>query len=83
MSDYKEKNLALYISANILIKKGEISTKDINSLPFLSENFDSNLIISSLLKMYDAELISNKVSSKPFLRWEETVRLKDFPIEAI
>ena len=74
-----EKKLALNISAAILLKKGEISTRDIRSFPFLSNDFDASLIVNSLLRLYDAELVSNKISSKPFLEWEEVIRLRKFP----
>ncbi len=81
MKNIAETKLALNLSAAILLKKGEISTKDIRSLPFLDEDFDTNLVVNSLLKLYDAELICNKISSKPFLEWEETIRLKRKPQE--
>ncbi len=83
MKNIKETKLALNISAAILLKKGEISTKDIQAFPFLSQDFDTNLIVNSLLSLYDAELICNKISSKPFLEWEEIIRLRRNPSEQI
>ncbi len=79
MTNIIETKLALKLSAAILVKNGEISTKDIRSLPFLSRDFDADLIVNSLLKLFDAELICNKISSKPFLKWEEVIRLKKLP----
>jgi hypothetical protein len=76
MKNIRETKLALNISAAILLEKGEISTKDIQAFPFLSQDFDTNLIVHSLLSLYDAELICNKISSKPFLEWEEIIRLR-------
>jgi hypothetical protein len=79
MKNIMETKLALNISAAILLKKGEISTKDIRSFSFLSNDFDTSLIVNSLLRLYDAELVCNKISSKPFLEWEEIIRLRKFP----
>lgn len=81
MKNIIKKRLALNISAAILLKKGEISTRDIRSFPFLSNDFDASLIVNSLLRIYDAELICNKVSSEPFLKWEEVIRLRRNPLE--
>ena len=76
MKNIIETKLALNVSAAILLKKGEISIKDIRAFPFLGDDFDANLIVNSLLKLYDTELICNKISSKPFLEWEEIIRLR-------
>ena len=76
MNNILELKRALNISAAILLKKGEISTEDIRSLPFLKKDVDIYVIVKSLLKLFDAELTCNRVSSKPFLIWEETIRLK-------
>jgi hypothetical protein len=76
MKNIIETELALKMSAAILLKKGEISTRNIRAFPFLSDDFDTNLIINSLLRLYDTELIRNKISSSPFLEWEEIIRLR-------
>ena len=46
MKNIRETKLALNVSAAILLKKGEISTKDIRAFPFLGDDFDANLIVS-------------------------------------
>jgi hypothetical protein len=76
MKNITETMLALKMSAAILLKKGEISTRDIRAFPFLSEDFDANLIVNSLLRLYDTELVCNKISSNPFLEWEEVILLR-------
>lgn len=79
MGNIREIKLAINISAVILLKKGEISLDDIRSLPFLREGFKADLIVDSLLGMFDAELVCNKIASHPFLAWEEVIRLKSKP----
>jgi len=76
MKDIQESKLALHISAAMLLKNGEISRTDIRSFPFLSRDFNTDLIVRSLLRLFDAELVCNKVSSTPFLKWEEIIRLR-------
>jgi len=83
MKNILETKLALNISAAILLKKGQISTMDIRSLPFLSRDFNVSVVVNSLLRLYDAELICHKISSKPFLKWGETIRLKRKPPEQL
>lgn len=79
MGAIAETKLVLSISAAILLKQGEISTEDIRSFSFVSQDFNAKPVIDSLLRLYDTELICNKVSSKPFLKWEETIRLRQRP----
>jgi hypothetical protein len=79
MRKIDEQKLALSIAAVVLLRDGEISTDDIRSLPFLSDDFDARLIVDSLLELFDAEVFNRKLSSSPFLRWEQVIRLKAVP----
>lgn len=76
MGKVDEQKLALRIAATLLVGHGEVSLEDIKSLPFLGRDFNVRIIADSLLTMYDAELISKKIPSSSFLRWEEVIRLK-------
>ncbi len=76
MEKIREEKLALRISAAILIQNGEISIDEIQSLPFLTSDINVRRIADSLVRLFGAELVCKKISSHPFLRWEETIQLK-------
>lgn len=78
MRKINEEKVALKISAILLLKNGEISIKDIRSIPFLKEDFNVKIIVNTLLKLYDSELVTKKIPSDSFLQWEEVIQLKNY-----
>ena len=81
MDKITQESQALRISSMLLLKNGEISSLDIKALPFLNNDFDVQIVIEALLRLYDVELISKKHSSGSLLNWEEIVRLRNVPAE--
>jgi hypothetical protein len=79
MTKINEEKLALTIAGALLLKNGEVSIEDIQSFPFLSQEINAQTIAGFLLGLYDAELVSKKISSSPFLRWEQVISLNKRP----
>lgn len=77
MKELQVEKLGLRISAVILLRKGEISIEDINSLPFVESDRSARIIADSLLKLFDADVVCKKISSSPFLKWEESIFLRN------
>lgn len=76
MNTIEHKRFSLGLAAAILLKKGKVSVEDIHSLPFIDDHRDHRAIIESLLSLYDAEIVSQQISSTPYPKWEEVVQLK-------
>jgi hypothetical protein len=76
MNRIEQQRLALRLAAAILIKHGEISSEDIRSLPFLTDDFDTRSILNALSRIYNVDITSLQTTTKPFLRWEEKVLLR-------
>jgi len=60
----------------LLLYKGQIAVRDIQALPFIENDSQTELIIEALKQRYDVEIKSEKISSWPFLEWDEIIRLR-------
>jgi hypothetical protein len=66
----------LKIVTALLFRYGEISIESIRALPFLTRPGDSDLIIKTLLELFDVEIYRRKIDSYPIPEWEPVIRLK-------
>ena len=71
--------IGLKVVSALLLHYGELSMTDIRSLPFFVNPHESEAVIQFLLKRYDVEIYTKKVSSYPIPEWEEVIRLKESP----
>lgn len=79
MESLLEYQTALKIASAILIKKGEVSLGEIEAFPFIDRDFDPQIIANALKQMYDVEVISRKISSFPYMQWDNIIRLNAIP----
>jgi len=66
----------LKIVTALLFRYGEISVESIRALPFLTRPGDSEMIIQTLLELFDVEIYKRKIPSYPIPEWEQVIRLK-------
>lgn len=65
----------LVVALGILKKDGKISVEQIRAIPLIEEE-DVARIISVIRKLFYIEIITEKVSSEPYLEWNRVIRLK-------
>ncbi len=76
MSDIQKYTEALKIASNLLVKNGEVSKSDIETLPFWDSDLDASIVVNALNQMFDVEVINKRKPSSSFLNWESIIRLK-------
>ena len=75
--EYKLENISVKIASALLVHRGEISTKDIEAIPFINNSKNANKTLTILANTFNVEIRSRKISSSPIPEWEQIVRLKN------
>ena len=70
---------AVRLAGMLLLHKGELSVDDIAALPLVEDEEEAALIISMLLRCFDAEIQQRRVESSAIPAWEEVILLKSKP----
>ena len=68
--------IGLKLASALLLHKGELSIKDIRSMPFFTDPNQIATVTQFLIKTFNAEIYSKQVASFPILEWEQIIRLK-------
>jgi len=72
----KNEEIGFRCASALLLYKGQISIKDIQSLPFIEDDSQVEFVVKALKQRYDVEINSEKISSWPILEWDEIIRLR-------
>lgn len=62
--------------ALLLMHKGELSRGDIAALPWIEDEDEVELIMSTLLREADVELLQRRVQSASIPEWEDVIAVK-------
>lgn len=68
--------IALRVASALLLHQGELSVGDIASLPFVRSADETQAVVDLLLRNYDVEISTRKISSGAIPQWEQLIRLK-------
>ena len=68
-------DLGIKISSALLKSKGEITEKEIKSIPFVNEK-EADFILKRIIETFNVEVFTKKIKTNPFLEWDKIIKLK-------
>lgn len=67
------------LAGALLLQKGELSISDIMALPLVEDEEEAALLMSVLLRCFDAEIEQRRVKASIVPAWEEVISLRSKP----
>jgi hypothetical protein len=72
-----KQGLLFRIAATLLCERRELPVEDLRAIPLVDSQQTLSEVVNHLLTEFNAEVVQRSVTNKPFLRWEQVIRLRD------
>ena len=74
--DFKTEQIGLRVAAALLMHQKEITTKDIEAIPFFTTHDQAKSAVEYLVQTFNARIYSKQVASQPIPEWEQVISIR-------
>lgn len=72
----KTRTIGAKVAGALLVHYGQLSVDDIRAMPFFSGPEEAEQVVELLLRTFNADIRSIRVSSDPVPQWEQLIMLR-------